>query len=136
MAASDGAARLRLLYDLGCAFAERIEIDELIPLVAAKCREALDAEGVAILLLDPEREELYFPYAADEDPKVTARLLRLRFPAGRGIAGCSRRPRAVRFYWTKSARCPRPCKPSSCAFSRTGRWSRLATRGRGGWMCE
>jgi Nif-specific regulatory protein len=87
MAASDSAARLGLLYDLVCAFAERIEIDELIPLVAAKCREALDAEGVAILLLDPEREELYFPYAADEDPEVTARLLRLRFPAGRGIAG-------------------------------------------------
>jgi Nif-specific regulatory protein len=87
VAASDSAARLRLLYDLGCAFAERIEIDELIPLVVAKCREVLDAEGVAILLLDAEREELYFPYVADEDPEVAARLLRLRFPAARGIAG-------------------------------------------------
>jgi Nif-specific regulatory protein len=87
VAASDSAARLRLLYDLGCAFAERIEIDELIPLVVAKCREVLDAEGAAILLLDPERGELYFPYVADEDPEVTARLLRLRFPADRGIAG-------------------------------------------------
>jgi transcriptional regulator with GAF, ATPase, and Fis domain len=85
--ASDSGARLRLLYDLGCAFAERIEIDELIPLVVDKCRQVLDAEGVAILLLDPAREELYFPYVADEDPEVTARLLRLRLPAGCGIAG-------------------------------------------------
>jgi len=84
---SDSAARLRLLYDLGCAFAERIEIEELIPLVVAKCRDVLNAEGAAILLLDTEREELYFPYVADEDPAVAARLMRLRFPADRGIAG-------------------------------------------------
>jgi Nif-specific regulatory protein len=87
MEASDGAARLRLLYDLGCAFAERLELDELVPLVAAKCREVLRAEGVSVLLLDPERDELYFPYVAAADPEASGRLARLRFPAARGIAG-------------------------------------------------
>ena len=83
----DDAARLRLLYELGCAFAARMQLDELSAFVVQKCREVLDAEGAAILLLDAERDELYFPYVADVDVEAQARLLNLRFPAGSGIAG-------------------------------------------------
>ena len=87
MTVPGGEARLRLLYELGCAFAARLELDDLLPLVVAKCREALVAEGTAVLLLDPERNELYFPYVAEEDPEVAERLVALRFPADRGLAG-------------------------------------------------
>src|SRR5262249_46728680 len=80
-------ARLRLLYELGCLFAARTELDELSALVIAKCREVMDAEGAAILLLDPERHELYFPYAAGQDAEATRRLAALGFPADRGVAG-------------------------------------------------
>jgi Nif-specific regulatory protein len=83
----DAAARFQLLYDLGCAFAARLELDELVPLVLAKCREVVDAEGAAVLLLDRERNDLYFPYVAEEDPEVADRLMQLRLPADRGIAG-------------------------------------------------
>ncbi len=79
--------RFELLYELGCAFASRIEIDELLPLVVGKCREVLDAEGISILLLDPERNELYFPYVSQSDPATVERLRNLRFPADKGIAG-------------------------------------------------
>ena len=89
MGTAAGDARLRLLYDLACTFAARTDLDELLPLVAARCREVLDAEGVSILLLDPERGELYFPWVAEEDPEVARRLLELRFPADRGIAGAA-----------------------------------------------
>jgi transcriptional regulator with GAF, ATPase, and Fis domain len=82
----DDRARLRLLHELGSAFAARLELDDLVPLVTARCREALDAEGVSVLLHDLERDELYFPYVA-EDPDVASRLVDLRFPATRGIAG-------------------------------------------------
>ena len=77
----------RLLYDLGCAVAARLELDELIPLVVAKCREVLGAEGAAVLLLDSERNQLHFPYVAEEDPEVAESLGELRFPADQGIAG-------------------------------------------------
>ncbi len=91
------SARLGLLYELGCAFAARIELDELLDLVLTKCREVLDAEGAAVLLLDAEREELYFPYVAERDPAVVARLRSLRFPADHGIAGAVlREGRALR----------------------------------------
>ncbi len=79
--------RLLLLHELGCAFAACIELDELVAFVVAKCREVLDAEGAAVLLLDHEHNELYFPYVADEDPVAAAQLRQLRFPADRGIAG-------------------------------------------------
>jgi Nif-specific regulatory protein len=82
-------ARLRLLYDLGRTFAAHIELEDLLPLVTSKCREALDAEGVSVLLLDTEKDELFFPYVAEEKPEVAARLVGLRFPADRGIAGAA-----------------------------------------------
>jgi Nif-specific regulatory protein len=79
--------RLKLLYDLGCAFAARIELNALIPFIVAKCREALQAEGVSVLLLDRDRNEFYFPYVSGQDPAVVKQLPRLRFPADLGIAG-------------------------------------------------
>ncbi len=84
---SDDPRRLRLLYELGCAFAARRELDDLVSLVVERCREVLDAEGAAVLLLDPSRQELHFPYVAEEDPAVAERLRGLRFPATQGIAG-------------------------------------------------
>jgi Nif-specific regulatory protein len=77
----------RLIYELGNAFACQLDLDSLLQLVTRKCREVLAAEGAAILLLDPQGEELFFPYLADLDPEVARRLAPLRFPAQLGIAG-------------------------------------------------
>jgi len=87
MAGETDAARLRLLYDLGCAFTARIELNELLPFIIEKCRDALAAEGVAVLLLDRPRNEFYFPYVADTDSEVARRLSGHRFSAALGFAG-------------------------------------------------
>lgn len=79
--------RLELLYDLGCRFAECIELDELIEVVVERCRETLGAEGASVLLLDEEAGELYFPYVSSERPEVAGELARMRLPADQGIAG-------------------------------------------------
>ncbi len=89
MTETSEAAHFRLLYDLGCAFSAKIDLPELIPFVIAKCREALDAEGVSVMLLDRERKELYFPYVSGNDARVRDRLSHLRFPADSGIAGAA-----------------------------------------------
>jgi Nif-specific regulatory protein len=86
---SNRSDRFALLYDLGCAFAAHIELDELVPLVVAKCREVLNAEGISVLLLDKEQSQLYFPYVSQDDPRIIQRLSRLRFPAELGIAGAA-----------------------------------------------
>ena len=77
----------RLIYELGNAFASRLELDDLLGLVVRKCREVFDAEGVSVLLLDDEREEFYFPYFSDLDPNVAAKLMEIRFHASKGVAG-------------------------------------------------
>ena len=79
--------RLRLLYDLGCAFTARIELNDLLPLIVEKCREALFATGVAVLLLDRAHNEFYFPYVAESDSDVARQLSGHRFSAELGFAG-------------------------------------------------
>ena len=89
--------RLRLLYDLGCAFTARTELDELIPLVITKCRDVLGAEGGSVLLLDAGTNEFVFPYVADQNPQAAERLAVLRIPADSGIAGAAvREGRSIR----------------------------------------
>jgi transcriptional regulator with GAF, ATPase, and Fis domain len=87
MATIAANAPYRLIYELGNAFACQLDLDSLLQLVTRKCREVLAAEGAAILLLDPQGEELFFPYLADLDPEVARRLASLRFPAQLGVAG-------------------------------------------------
>jgi Nif-specific regulatory protein len=76
-----------LLYELSLGFSELIELDRLLPLVMAKSREALGFESCAVLLLDAEKEELFFPCVADVAPDVEERFREIRIPADRGIAG-------------------------------------------------
>jgi Nif-specific regulatory protein len=85
------SARFKLLYDLGCGFAARTEIVDLLPFVLSKCREALNAEGASILFLDRDRNEFYFPYVSGADSVATSRLSDLRFPADQGVAGAALR---------------------------------------------
>jgi len=80
-------ARLSLLYEVSRSFSELIDLDQLISRVVMRTKELLDAESCAILLLDEERQELYFPYRADVAPEVEQRFAAVRFPADRGIAG-------------------------------------------------
>jgi Nif-specific regulatory protein len=85
--ADDGGGRMRLLHECCNAFAARLEIDELIPLVLTKCRDALGAEGIAVLLRDETRRDLSFAFLADRSPEMAMRLGAVRVPEGRGIAG-------------------------------------------------
>jgi transcriptional regulator with GAF, ATPase, and Fis domain len=88
---SQNSARDMMIYELGSLFTTRLGLEELIPLVISKCREVLDAAGVSVLLLDEERDELYFPYVSEEDPEAAGRLSGLRIPAGSGLAGAALR---------------------------------------------
>ena len=85
--ATPRASQLFLLYELGCAFAGQIELDELIPLVIDKCRDVLDAEGGSVLLLDEARGELFIPYVVAESTEAADRLSALRVPLAGSIAG-------------------------------------------------
>jgi transcriptional regulator with GAF, ATPase, and Fis domain len=89
MTDSAEAERSRLLYELGCAFTAKTDLAELIPVVIAKSRAALNAKAASVLLLDATRNELYFPYISDDNAAVAGVLSQLRVPADRGIAGAA-----------------------------------------------
>ncbi len=76
-----------LIHELAGTFSRMIDLDELVPVVIERSRQVLDYESAALLLLDPGTNELYIPYVADAEPEVVERLLAVRFPADRGIAG-------------------------------------------------
>jgi Nif-specific regulatory protein len=80
-------ARLSLLYEVSRSFSEPIELEQIIGRVITKTKEVLNAESCAVLLLDEERQELFFPYSTDVAPEVEERFATVRFPADRGIAG-------------------------------------------------
>ncbi len=86
-------ARLRLLYELGCEFVARHELEELVPTIVRRCRRVLEAEGAAVLLLDETGEMFTVPYVSQNDSEVAERLREVRFPAAEGIAGLALRER-------------------------------------------
>jgi Nif-specific regulatory protein len=83
-----GSERLRLLFELSRSFAAHTNLEDLVSHVITRCRETFDVKGgVAVLLLDPATDELYFPYAAAADPVHAERIKSVRIPARVGIAG-------------------------------------------------
>jgi transcriptional regulator with GAF, ATPase, and Fis domain len=81
--------RFKILYDFACAFAAQLELEELLAMIVQRCRDVFHSEGVAVLLLDADKNELYFPYVADQNVDVARRLMSIRFPADAGIAGAA-----------------------------------------------
>jgi GAF domain-containing protein len=79
--------RLHLLYELNRGLTTFTDLTGLLRYVARRAREVFQAEGCALLLLDRERHEFYFPVVSETDEASETRLATLRFPADRGIAG-------------------------------------------------
>jgi Nif-specific regulatory protein len=82
-------SRFRLLFELSRSFAEiTTDLESLLRSVVTRCRAIFGAEtNVAIMLLDDDSGDLYFPYA-DTDGRVHVEALRdVRIPVGSGIAG-------------------------------------------------
>lgn len=86
---TDASNRLRVLSDVGRALATFTDLDDLVHYATQRTRELFDAGGCALLLLDRERHELFFPVASQRNPDAasTAELAEVRFPADRGVAG-------------------------------------------------
>ncbi|HJU09954.1 MAG TPA: sigma 54-interacting transcriptional regulator [Candidatus Binataceae bacterium] len=83
-----------VIRELANAFAQRTDLDELIPYVVQSLREKLPASGVSLLLLDESRNELEFAYNSEGNSEASQRLIGLRMPADRGVAGAVLRQRA------------------------------------------
>jgi len=78
---------LEALYDIGQSLSSIHDLDRLLQFAIERVGALLEAEAASIMLLDEERQELYFQVADDRRPGVEGRLRELRFPVDQGIAG-------------------------------------------------
>jgi Nif-specific regulatory protein len=78
---------LLALYEIGQALSSIHDLDHLLQLAIERVVTLLDIESASIILLDEERDELYFKVADDTRVGHEQRLREVRFPATQGIAG-------------------------------------------------
>jgi len=76
-----------LLYEIQRSFSGILDLDELLPVVIARTKAAFSVESSAVLLVDPDTQDLYFPHVSDVDAGVEEKFAAIRIPPGQGIAG-------------------------------------------------
>ncbi|HJT71542.1 MAG TPA: GAF domain-containing protein [Terriglobales bacterium] len=76
--------RLTLLYDISRTFTSTLELEELLPVIADKIRDIMQAQACNLWLADPEAGDLYAVQQAGEDPTVGENA---RCAMGEGAAG-------------------------------------------------
>lgn len=81
--------QLRLLFELNRRLANFGDLDDLLRYATARTRELFDAEGCAVLLVEPHRHEFSFAAASESATcrASSAGLAAIRFPTTCGIAG-------------------------------------------------
>ncbi len=76
--------RLTALYDISRVFSSTLELSELLPIMAEKIRDILQAGACNIWLVDSETRDLKFAQQSGEDPSFDQGA---RIPVGEGILG-------------------------------------------------
>jgi PAS domain S-box-containing protein len=75
-----------LLLKISKALPEYPELEGLLDYISNEIKRALNAEGALVILLDEEKNELFFKSAAHDDSATEKRIKEIRFPADKGIA--------------------------------------------------
>ncbi|MBW2348914.1 MAG: PAS domain S-box protein [Deltaproteobacteria bacterium] len=72
---------------LSTALPEYPELGGLLDYVSSEIQRLLGTEGAQVILLDEEKDELFFHGASHEDSATEKRMREIRFPASKGVAG-------------------------------------------------
>ena len=72
---------------ISTALPEYPDLEELLDYVSSEIKQLLNTEGALVILLDEEREELFFMGAAYDDSTTKERIKEIRFPADKSVAG-------------------------------------------------
>ncbi|MBW2029111.1 MAG: PAS domain S-box protein [Deltaproteobacteria bacterium] len=75
------------LLRISLALPEYPELEDLLDYISGEINQLLNTEGALVILLDEERNELFFLGAAYDDTFTQKRAKEIRFPASRGISG-------------------------------------------------
>ncbi|HEV8715551.1 MAG TPA: GAF domain-containing protein [Candidatus Binatia bacterium] len=78
---------LLMLYEIGQSLCSIHDLDRLLRFSIERVVTLLGVESSAVMLLDEERQELYFKVADNIHSDMGQKFQELRFPADQGIAG-------------------------------------------------
>ncbi|MCG2776382.1 MAG: GAF domain-containing protein [Desulfobacterales bacterium] len=63
------------------------DLQELLDFISDEIKRLIGTEGALVILLDEEKNELFFKSAAHDDSATERRMKEVRFPANKGVAG-------------------------------------------------
>jgi PAS domain S-box-containing protein len=72
---------------ISMALPEYPDLEELLDYITSEVKRLLDSEGSLVILLDEEKEELFFLGAAYDDTATQERIKEIRFPLDKLVAG-------------------------------------------------
>jgi len=75
------------LFRISMALPEYPDLEGLLDYISNEVKRLLDVEGALVILLDDEKNELFFKAAAHDDSATVVRMKEIRYPADKGIAG-------------------------------------------------
>ncbi|MCF8061639.1 MAG: PAS domain S-box protein [Deltaproteobacteria bacterium] len=63
------------------------DLEELLDYISAEIKRLIDVQGAQVILLDEEKQELFFLGVAHEDSSSQKRAKTIRYPADKGVSG-------------------------------------------------
>jgi len=75
------------LLHISMALPRYPNLEDLLDYISGEIKRALNVQGAIVILLDEERNELFFLGAAYDDEATEKRAKEIRYPAGKGISG-------------------------------------------------
>lgn len=75
------------LLRITMAMPEYPHLEDLLDYVSSEIKSLLNVEGALVILLDEEKNELYFKAASHDDLAAERRVKEIRFSADRGVSG-------------------------------------------------
>ncbi|MCJ7685947.1 MAG: PAS domain S-box protein, partial [Desulfobacteraceae bacterium] len=75
------------LLRISMALPKYPDLQELLDFISDEIKRLIGTEGALVILLDEEKNELFFKSAAHDDSATERRMKEVRFPANKGVAG-------------------------------------------------
>lgn len=75
------------LIRIGMALPEYPDLENLLNYISGEVKRLLEVEGAMVILLDEDRNELFFLAGAYDDKDTQKRAKEIRFPAASGVSG-------------------------------------------------
>ncbi len=77
----------RALFSIAKALHKFKKLDERLEYIAGEVRQLINVEGASVILLDEDKKEFIFRVAVFDDRETGKKMINLRFPADKGVAG-------------------------------------------------